>query len=84
MTQQLIRVGDRIVDLNAVTHATFDPEAVDLYGGNPHHECTLSFGCDEIQVFHEGEADVVWKLLSDRASNLTPLPEMAGIGGKAA
>ena len=71
MQKQLIKINDRIVDLNAVTHATYNPSALSLDASVLQPELVLSFGCDEVQIFTNHEADLVWKILSDRAADLT-------------
>lgn len=66
----LIKVGDRIFDLNAVTHASFTAQEGFEYKDRA--QLALSFGCDDCVIFYETEAEQLWAVLCDRAVDILP------------
>jgi hypothetical protein len=71
--QMLIQLGNSIVDLNAIVLADYQSDSkplldeIDIFS-----RIYLSLGTDDRHCFENDEADLLWKLLCDRAMNLTP------------
>ena len=75
--QQLIKIGDRIINLSAISYAAFTPEgAADISESKSVHY--LEDRCDVILTdgselyFYGAEASQAWAYLSVAATSITP------------
>ena len=62
VTSELIKIGNRIFDLNSITHASLEQCSKP---GIPFSwvECAVSFGNDDCLIFYGEEAEQVWKIV---------------------
>lgn len=68
---RLYQIGDRIFNLDAVTHATYDPAAGCPGTEETWEECVVSFE-RECQIFYGREAVGVWSLLCQHGLDVIP------------
>lgn len=69
---KLIQVGDRCINCEHITHATFTP------AGISEAELVLSFGCD-CQLFYGPEAEQLWARLSHLSLKILPPEQLASL-----
>jgi hypothetical protein len=69
----LICIGDRILNLDEITHVSYDSSATHPAISEHYTELVVSFGCDDFQTFYNSEADALWKALKGRAFVLQTL-----------
>lgn len=75
----LIRIGNRIINPNLILAASYDPTALHPATHETWAECIVSFGCDDMEIFYNEEAEQVWSFLCDALDcrNITPVtPEL--------
>jgi hypothetical protein len=82
---KFIKIGDRIINLDEIVHATWEPArastvkyktqaGIETRDIRIENTLTISFGCEELQIFYGAEADAVWRVLSDLALVLATAP----------
>jgi len=69
---RFFQVGNRVFNLEAMTHVSYEPTAFHPATQDTWQECTISFANDECQTFYGEEAEVVWAVIRHYAHNLTP------------
>ena len=62
-------IGNRAINLNAITHAAFEPGA-----GNEGAQLVISFGCEDAQIFYDSEAETVWTLIKLHSKKAFVIP----------
>jgi hypothetical protein len=60
-------MGHRILNLDAITHASYDPLVSHPGCSDTWKECAVSFGNEDTQIFYNDEAEALWLLLSHHA-----------------
>jgi hypothetical protein len=72
---KLIRIGTRIIDVDRIIAAIYDPTATHPGSTQERPECAVSFGCDDMQIFYDREAEQVWSYLCEAIDcrNITPV-----------
>ncbi len=60
---QLLKIGNRLIDVKKIVTVSYDPKATHPMTVETWSECIVSFGCDDVQIFYEEEADIVWEYL---------------------
>lgn len=58
---QLIQIGNRMVNLEAITSITYEPTDYIPGIGSTFSSCIVSFGCDDCQAFYGSDAENVWR-----------------------
>lgn len=72
---KLLRIGNRIINPGAIVAANYDPSAYHPATHETYQECTVFFGCDDLEVFYNEEAEQVWSFLCEAldCQNITPV-----------
>lgn len=74
----LFRIGDRVINLHAVTLASFEPRACNPASKATWVELTLSFTQeDTCLTLYGSEAEQFWSLLCGQAMDITPEVQQA-------
>lgn len=67
---QLLKIGNRVINVEHITHVSFEPEAINpQVTSESWAECVVSFTTDNLQVFYGTEAEQAWKYLSFAAKD---------------
>lgn len=80
---QLLKIGNRIINPEKITHVAYTQALDDPSPNHPqgriHRQCDISFERDSYEIFYDDEADLVWAYLSAsmHCRNLTPRSEAA-------
>uniref|UniRef100_A0A832H0H7 Uncharacterized protein n=1 Tax=Oscillatoriales cyanobacterium SpSt-402 TaxID=2282168 RepID=A0A832H0H7_9CYAN len=61
---QLLKIGNRIINPEAILHVSYDPSNFHPATREEWRECVVTFGRDDEQIFYNEEADQVWAYLS--------------------
>ena len=70
---KFFQIGDRIINCEHLTHATFNP------AGTSEAELVLSFGCEDVSIFYGSEAEQLWARLSHLSLKLLPPEKLASL-----
>ena len=73
---KLIRIGDRLLNIDAITHASFDEAHTYPATEETFPECCISFAGDDCCILYGPEAVRMWGYLTDYAGNLNPRPHL--------
>lgn len=60
---KLLRIGNRIINPEAIIAATYDIAAYHPVTQETWQECIVTFGCNDTQIFYNEEAEQVWSFL---------------------
>lgn len=65
--RSLLRIGNRIINLDAITQVAYDPSAYHPGSKESYTECRILFGHDNEQIFYGVEADLAWTVIKAQA-----------------
>jgi hypothetical protein len=72
--RHLYKIGDHVININAITYASYDPAAEQPCEEGTWQELAVSFGCDDSAFFYGLEAVQLWGLLTSHlyCHDITP------------
>lgn len=65
--RSLLRIGNRIINLDVISHVAYDPMASHPECQQTYAECRVLFGRDDEQIFYGVEADLAWAVIKAQA-----------------